>query len=588
MDLRKHIFAAFHANPLGGHLSLYYTLHRIRLRYHWPHMYSYIKQNIDDCVACVLRNGGTRATSEFLYSFPVSAPFMTVHADAWVPGKTASFDGYIGLMIVVCHMPGFAAIEPLKEMNSSSFAKSVYAILLRYGLSQLVITDPDSKFKGNFKEAFLILKIQHHLSTRGNHNAILVERFNRYLNSGLRVFNNDRDTNRVFLEGAQTLTYAWNSCPVLGTDLSRSLLTVGREFRFPIDFEADRRISFEISDREKKLFAENLMDLLMKSREVYLLLITEHRAAHREYRNAQLSHPRQFKVGHIVFTNVQVQSKIKTGTVTKLAYIKRGPYKIIKDYPGGSYELEPLVGRSRATIKKHGSDLYLSPQSLIPHTPIQSSDQAFGDLQKKTISNPYRLVGLDGYSPSQPWAAPAALSQVGLAISQDVPAFPTVEELDNEYDGWPESGNPFINRDILTPAAPNPRVQDGIMSLSTTVQTPMLTKSSIIADLVRSEDRLFFIAYAKENNQERREWKLARVNFQQSLQQHPHCLQDGRFLMEFFIEHHRDHALDVCYRRYWLEYHKTNSHKSMSIDYHILQPSQYSEATAKSMGLVSY
>jgi hypothetical protein len=325
MDLRKHIFAAFHANPLGGHLSLYYTLHRIRLRYHWPHMYSYIKQNIDDCVACVLRNGGTRATSEFLYSFPVSAPFITVHADAWVPGKTASFDGYIGLMIVVCHMTGFATIEPLKEMNSSSFAKSVYAILLRYGLSQLVITDPDSKFKGIFKEAFSILKIQHHLSARRNHNAILVERFNRYWNSGLRVFNNDRDTNRVFLEGAQTLTYAWNSCPVLGTDLSRSLLTVGREFRFPIDFEADRIISFEISDREKKLFAENLMDLLMKSREVYLLLITEHRAAHREYRNAQLSHPRQFKVGDIVFTNVQVQSKLKTGTVTKLAYIKRGP-----------------------------------------------------------------------------------------------------------------------------------------------------------------------------------------------------------------------------------------------------------------------
>jgi hypothetical protein len=143
IDLRKHIFVAFHANPLGGHLSLYYTLHRIRLRYHWSHLYTYVKQNIDDCVTCVLRNGGTRASSEFLYSFPIVAPFVTVHADAWVPGKTTSFDGYVGLMIVVCHMTGFAAIEPMKDLNSSSFAWAVYSILLRYGLSQCVITDPD-------------------------------------------------------------------------------------------------------------------------------------------------------------------------------------------------------------------------------------------------------------------------------------------------------------------------------------------------------------------------------------------------------------------------------------------------------------
>jgi hypothetical protein len=125
------------------------------------------------------------------------------------------------------------------------------------------------------------------------------------------VFNNDRKTNRVFLEGSQTLTYAWNSCPVLGTDLSRSLLTVGQEFRFPIDFEADSRVSFETSDKEKKLFTDNLTDLLQKSREIYLLLIAEHQAAHRVYRNAQIDHPRQFKLGDIVFTNVKYRARQK-------------------------------------------------------------------------------------------------------------------------------------------------------------------------------------------------------------------------------------------------------------------------------------
>jgi hypothetical protein len=73
-----------------------------------------------------------------------------------------------------------------------------------------------------------------------------------------------------------------------------------------------------------------------------------------------------------------------------------------------------------------------------------------------------------------------------------------------------------------------------------------------------------------------------------SLQQHPQYLQDGRFLAEFYIEHHRDKKLDICNRRYWLEYHKSNSHKTLSVEYHILQPSQYSEAMAASKLLVPY
>jgi hypothetical protein len=321
LELRKHLFTAFHVNPIGGHFSLYYTLHQIRLRFHWPNMYTYLKRNIDDCVACVLQNGGTRASSELLYPFPLSAPFMAVHADAWVTGETESFNGFTGLMIVVDHMTGFAAIEPIKEMNSSSFARSVYVILLQYGISHTVITDPDSKFKGQFKEAFAILKIHHPLSARGHHDAILAERFNRFLNAVLRVFNNDRESNRMFVGGAQTLTYAWNSCPVRGTDLSRSLLTVGREFHFPIDFETNRQVSYDITNGEKKLFADNLTDLLLKSREVYLLLISEHRAAHHECRNIQINNPREFKLNDIVFTNVATSTEQKIFRNSKEAII---------------------------------------------------------------------------------------------------------------------------------------------------------------------------------------------------------------------------------------------------------------------------
>jgi hypothetical protein len=78
------------------------------------------------------------------------------------------FDRHVALMIVFCHMAGFAATELIKEVNLASFVRSNYT----------VITDPNSKFEVHFKEALLILNIHHHLKTRGHHEAILVEGFN--------------------------------------------------------------------------------------------------------------------------------------------------------------------------------------------------------------------------------------------------------------------------------------------------------------------------------------------------------------------------------------------------------------------------
>jgi hypothetical protein len=68
----------------------------------------------------------------------------------------------------------------------------------------------------------------------------------------------------------------------------------------------------------------------------------------------------------------------------------------------------------------------------------------------------------------------------------------------------------------------------------------------------------------------------------------PACLQNGRFLVDFHIEHHQDGALDIRDRPFWLEYHRSNIHKTISTRYHILQPSQFSARTAMNKDLVPY
>jgi hypothetical protein len=43
----------------------------------------------------------------------------------------------------------------------------------------------------------------------------------------------------VALVALLLLLYAWNSCPIAGTDISCSLVAIGQEFAFPIDFSTE-------------------------------------------------------------------------------------------------------------------------------------------------------------------------------------------------------------------------------------------------------------------------------------------------------------------------------------------------------------
>ena len=619
-DLRMHIFNSFHTNPLGGHFSLYQTLHRIRIRFHWPNMYQFIKARIKSCAACILKNNSARPSSELLYGFPLDAPMNTIHADLWSPGNITNFDGDKSLMIVTCHMTGFSAIEPVQDSNSKAFAKAVYKIMMRYGLANLIVTDPDSKFKKEFKSMCELLQIPHHLSSKGNHNAIIVERFNKFLNQGMRIFAEERGTPRVFLEAAETLCYAWNSAPVAGTDLSRSLLVVGREFRFPIDISNNRHLTLDVNESSVESYAKDLTSLLEKCRDVYALLISEHRAMHREYRNAQLSNPKKFKLHDIVFMNVQVQSKAKQGKVAKLSYTRRGPYKIINSYPSGSYELELVSNPSAARVKKHGSQLILCPKDLLPHQPIQSSDQIFSEFNKKTLPNPFKEAHIEGYTPATPWASSAAAAHSHLESSQPSPsmiasdtaieAFPTVEDLDEEFDSWPELSNPFSpttvviensqgtsghntatchssatisGTDNTTYSSPASITANNTASINSSI--PQF--SSLIQQIIKSDDKLFFISYKKPNEQ-RREWKLVQLDFKQSMLKSPQCLQDGIFIMNFMIQHPKDDKVSYPAKRFWLEYHKMLNPKKLHTNYIIMQPSDKSPKEAEAQDLVPY
>ena len=165
---------------------------------------------------------------------------MVLHIDAYMAGKHTGFEGSETYLVACCGMCTFGALEPVSGANATAFASAIMKIQLRYGFCHTIVIDKDTKFYGVCCEAIDLLRINCHVLSGDNHNPMLVERLCRYFNKGLTIMCNERDTVRVALECLLLLLYAWNLCPVPGTDISRSLVAVGREFAFPIDYSAGK------------------------------------------------------------------------------------------------------------------------------------------------------------------------------------------------------------------------------------------------------------------------------------------------------------------------------------------------------------
>ncbi len=108
---------------------------------------------------------------------------------------------------------------------------------------------------------------------------MIVKRVNCYLTKGLKIMCNKRDSVRVALEAILLLLYAWNSCPVPGTNISRSLVAAAHEFTFPIDFSSGKH--WEL------LYSKELATRLATCRQVAELLVREQRSYHQELINAR-------------------------------------------------------------------------------------------------------------------------------------------------------------------------------------------------------------------------------------------------------------------------------------------------------------
>jgi hypothetical protein len=204
--LRRDIFSAYHASPSTGHMGIYKTLHRIRLRFFWPFNRKDVTNWVLRCPHCIASNGTVARNSELIFSWRLCCPFYILHVDLWAPGEIANYRGETYLMNAMCDLTGFVLVNATNNITAHDLARLlVQEVLLKAGFCGLISVNDGSTFKGLFQEVCSILNIEIHVAARGNHKAVGVEHFHRFLNKAVGIAANDRGTNTVFVEASHIL-----------------------------------------------------------------------------------------------------------------------------------------------------------------------------------------------------------------------------------------------------------------------------------------------------------------------------------------------------------------------------------------------
>jgi hypothetical protein len=165
----------------------------------------------------------------------------------------------------------------------------------------------------------------------------------------------------------------WNLCPVPGTDISCSLVVVGREFAFPIDYSTGKYWELTSSLTTVMTYSKELVMCLTACHAIAELLIKEQRAYHREFINANQPDPWVYNIGDIFFAQCAVRSISRREQVGKLQYAFTGPWKVAAVLPSASYSLKHSKHKGRMD-KKHASDLSPYPPELVLFTPVDGAN----------------------------------------------------------------------------------------------------------------------------------------------------------------------------------------------------------------------
>ena len=191
---------------------------------------------------------------------------------------------YMALMNTMCDMSQRLIVVPVPKESSVTLSSFfMQHVLMKIGICHLVVLDTGIPCKGAFIIMFYTLSLNYDVLAKRNHKGVSVEHFHRFLKKSVTIAVEDRGTNDIFVPACIAAGYAWNSAPIDGTDIIRSIPAIGREPRFPIDINFSALPKLAHNSSQSALDLSKLIDYSHHfSSSILKFLIEDRRTAHAE------------------------------------------------------------------------------------------------------------------------------------------------------------------------------------------------------------------------------------------------------------------------------------------------------------------
>ena len=312
-------------------------------------------------------------------------------------GHFTDHNGNVAFMNVMCGMTQFVIAVPVPNETAATLTEHfIQHVLLKFGICHLVILDDGNPFKGVFAAICKALNINYDILAKRNHKGLLVEKFHRFINKAIIIVAEDRRTNDIFVAASVVAGCVWNSFPIDGTDILRSIPAIGQELRFPLDIDlsalhpinssnAESVVSYLRLTDSNRYFASTILKILVEDRStVHVERINNNRKI------VTILH------GDLVVARTTVQSNKANDKVAKLCYAVRSSFQIIRGTGRDGYIVRKLNKPDSTEFKFMSEDLFILIPSLKPCEPSDGSNIRYSPIVKwfgtppQTFSPPFK------------------------------------------------------------------------------------------------------------------------------------------------------------------------------------------------------
>jgi len=412
------------------------------------------------------------------------------------------------LLNAMCDMTQFVVITPIKTTESIFLARTLMEhVLLKFDLCVMVVCDAGSEFRGHFQAMCETSNLRFHLVAKRNHKAVGVERFHKFLNHAQKIGTEERGTSAALVEIGMKTAYARSAICINGTEIVRSIPTIGRSLKYPLDINmrntppiidnpSDSVAKYlRYVDRDKE-FAQQLLQWLRDDR----------RSQHRERVNENL-HLTTYEAGDIVMGRIAVQSNSAKGVVGKLVFQTRGPFVVIGKTQGSSYIVRQYGVNDGPKQKFQTEDLYLLTKEILPCEHLDLPDMKYMNFDYAPTNHPFgKAFNIAGYNNAwyndKPQSKPPELLPKALVPLIDINRASKIDTISPEP--TPDE----------TTETQEPTVVSENQETHQTEAIPTATTLTLHQNLQSSKDKLLFIQFTPANTL-RPKWYLVQVQIDQ-------------------------------------------------------------------------